>query len=54
MIDSKLKNELESGSNDKTEWYKQNVLSSEQLAKLIEKKFNRAISYQTDNKLLER
>jgi len=52
MIDKNLDKDIEFDSNDKTEWYKQHVLSNEQLAKLLEKKYNRAMSYRTDNNLL--
>jgi hypothetical protein len=53
MIDTNKQNDVEL-ENDKTSWYKEHVLSKEQLARLIEKKFNRAFSYQTDSKLLAR
>ena len=53
MVDNNTHNDIQLKQVE-TSWYKEHVLTKEQLAKLIENKFNRAFGYQSDNKLLAR
>ena len=53
MIDNKRENDIEYGSVDKDTWYKEHVLSEEQLDLLIKNKFNRYKHCLNSNMLLK-